>query len=151
MWTNGSTRFRGGSNNWITFCSNKPLPKYFRCNINIHEEYDPNQAYRFIGISTYLCDGLGRYYDSSNNWYALNHSEGICWNIINPLGRGNVTFGKANDIVSIIYDKSKRLTFEVNNVNIGKYIEKIEGPFYIACADASNSLYEILEVVSLDE
>eukprot|EP01022_Parablepharisma_sp_SALTPOND_P020349 TRINITY_DN3688_c0_g1_i1.p1 TRINITY_DN3688_c0_g1~~TRINITY_DN3688_c0_g1_i1.p1 ORF type:complete len:297 (-),score=10.33 TRINITY_DN3688_c0_g1_i1:127-1017(-) len=149
-WTNGQKVIKGGNGSGLMFCSNKTLPAYFKFQIKVHEAYDPNNGYRFIGISENQCDEIGGYYNKSKAWWAIHNNHGA-WSKSNGYkGRGTVTYSNAGDIVTVIYDRTKTIRFEVNGISTAQAFDNVDGgPFYLACVDGSNSHYEILDITIL--
>jgi len=148
LWTNGSNIYQGGRDEWKTFCSDLIMPRYFKCRIKIHECSDPNEGGRFIGLSKNKCDDIGMYYGASIEWWAFNNNIGLWCKDKSGRGRTNVTYGRRDDVVSVIYNSSKKITFEVNGVLVDDSFDDIEGPFYLACSDRTNSRYQILDILA---
>jgi len=148
-WTNGSKIHKGGDKDWVTFCTEWHMPSYFKCSVKIKEMRDPEEGGRFVGVSTNKCNGKGSYYEHSNNWWALNNNLGLWCKDKFGQGRGKVTYGDDNDVVTIVYDRSKRLSFEVNGISTDDYFDNVQGPLYVACADRTNSHYEIISILML--
>jgi len=149
-WTNGQKIIQGGNGVLKTFCSNKILPEFFKCKIKAHQAFNPNSGNRFIGLSRNQCDeDNGNYYCKSTDWYAIHNNVGAWSKTDGYKKRGALTYGDAGDIVSVIYDRTKSIKFEVNGVSTGQSFDNIEGPFYLACSDNSNSTYEIIDIISL--
>lgn len=148
-WTNGFKTMQGGSGVWSTFCTTKPLPKYFRCSVKIHEYNNPQSGWRYVGLSANSCTDVGSYFSKAVAWWALHNNNGIWSKSDGYKGRGGVTYEKAGDIVTIIYDREKTIKFEVNGKDTGQSFQYIEGPFYLACADCSHSHFEIVDLTFL--
>eukprot|EP00826_Nyctotherus_ovalis_P024103 TRINITY_DN1862_c0_g4_i1.p1 TRINITY_DN1862_c0_g4~~TRINITY_DN1862_c0_g4_i1.p1 ORF type:complete len:405 (-),score=102.91 TRINITY_DN1862_c0_g4_i1:87-1301(-) len=148
-WTNGTKITQGTDPAWLTFSSSELMPAYFKCRVKVHQAVAPEKGNRFIGVSKNKCDSTDGYFNTSENWWALHNDKGIWSKDAEGGERGKVTYQNAGDIVTVVYDKTKKLRFEVNGVSTEQSFDGIEGPFYLACADATASQYEIIEITPL--
>jgi len=150
-WTNGTRIFKGSEETWSTCCTERLLPPYFKCRIKILEA---NKGEKHIGLASKKCDSDDGCFDKAKNWWTFSNTKGICKDG-KTMGETEITYGNKGDIVTVIYDKSKELVFEVNGINVKKsfgLFKKsfwIEGPFYLACADNSGTQYKLLEITPL--
>ena len=132
-------------------CSPEILPPHFKLSIRVNN--NPNVYQRFcLGVckekfSTKKSDSYGLWL--KDQW-AYHGYDGQ----IQEFGRksipGNGKFSASGSIVSLVYQKSKELSFEVNGHLQPRKLYNVEGPFYFwASLFNEESELEILDLLML--
>lgn len=150
VWANTSTRtFTGTASQWTTFCTNQMMPDYFECRIKLTNNNYLHGSYKSIGVSGNRCNASGGFYNLAENWWAIRDNSYLYGKNYTSKDKAKVSFGNNGDIVTIIYDRTKSLHFEVNDIDTGLSVGGVEGPFFVACADFTGTQYEIVEIIRL--
>ena len=129
-------------------CCSEQLPPQFKIKICVNN--NPGFQNFALGVCQTTFQNMSKCYPWLPNQIGYNGRNGNIYRLNKPTISGNKSFKENGKIISLIYDKHKTLSFEINEEKQPKQIHNLEGPLYFwASQYRDNSEIEILEVIKL--
>ena len=107
-----------------TVCSNYPLPAYFKVTIK-----KPKGVAAMVGLSKKYFEGRSEEIGKLEGEFAIGPDGAI---VKGGSGTPGNPATKDEEIISIYYEKTKKLAFEYAGKKQAKQFEKIDGPWFLA-------------------
>ena len=137
-----------GTDQWKAISCSQLLPHHFTIKIRINNY--TRDTFSYLGLCK---DNFQTAQSKSSPWLdnqLAYKSTGNVYFYNKPTISGNKGYDGNGNILSISYDKNKRVMFEVNGEKQPISVDNLEGPFYFwASLYYTNSEIEIIEVTEL--
>ncbi len=149
-WTDGAVVLKAAKTGWRSATTGRLLPQFFLAKIRI-QELDGGEV--ALGVARESAEERPDYIGWTEGQYGIMGGKTAgcgkvqCKHAVEKYSDCGI---KEGDVVTVRYDGTRTLSFDINGREQGAAFGDVEGPFYLAASVRSpNASVEILEISSL--